>query len=184
MNIVHDNKGIRVSWPRLPRRAAAALMMVELAIGLLGAQDLARANPWENYCAGYYDPEQLYPPLASQGVLSDVELAIYLHEDRAVADLDGCCYRINGQLRLGLGEGEQTLIEFDLPDHEGAKVFVTDDQEGLVDVVEVDGSSFEYVVHDHERFGFEVAPPVQELPTEPVIVIKTSNPDPDDPDDP
>jgi hypothetical protein len=151
------------------------------AFAALAGTAPALADPGQSTCADSYDPDASYPALpdtSGPDLSGEAGVVLYLQDDRAVVELDGCLYLADRSLLIDFAGLDFVTLIVELPDHAvGAQVYVTNDA-GWVETLDVSGSTFSYAVGPEHAIGFEIAAPGQSAPTGPVVVSKPSGGNP------
>lgn len=189
MNTKHVNNGIRTLTARRQNRRALTITTSMLALvgALLGATSVAASGsalggPAPN-CGVAYDETASYPTLpeaSGPDVSGAAGVMLYIDQDHAVVELDGCFYEADRPIEIDFAGLDFVTLLFELPDA-GAEVFVSVDR-AWIETIELPSTSttFSYVLTPDNPLGFEVAAPAQTAPTVPVVVAKPTdhNPEP------
>ena len=177
MNSIVVTPGIRAS-----ALALALALSASLTTGFAPQQALASSSSAAS-CGTDYDPGVSYPGMPTQaGADLDGEagVLVQLHEDRAVVELEDCFYTLDRALEVEYGTLDFMVLLLELPEHSaGAKVFVSEDG-AWIDTIETSDTMLSYVLDTSSVYGFEIARPGQERPTQPPLEIKpvSENPAP------
>lgn len=183
MKNVGITPGIRApKSSKLTRSMRALALVLGLAGSLFAAPERASASDSSSaQCGSSYDPGVSYPALSTPNgadLSGEAGVFVYMHADRAVAELDDCFYTLDRELLIDVGTLDTVVMLLELPDHSaGATVFVTEDG-AWIDTLELSGPLMSYVLDPHSSYGFEVAAPGQEHPVTPIVKTKPTSEDP------
>jgi hypothetical protein len=175
-------RGIRIHFAPQQRIRCGLLKMV-LACALAGGAAPAWASESRNgpICAEVYSPNAVYPALPEvygPDVSGEAGVVIYLREDHAVVELDGCFYLADRPLVIDFGGLDFITVLVEMPDQpEGAQVYVTEDNR-WVETLDTWGPMFSYTMSPAHALGFEIAVPEYAAPTGPVVITKPSGGNP------
>lgn len=169
-----------LSHPRRGRLSACALSLVgALTAGASPAS--AEQSASAPHCTEVYDPSASLPPLPEADgadVSGDAGVVIYLHEDRAAVELDGCFYLVDRALEIDASGLDFVTLLFELPERSSAQVYVTANG-ALLETLDASGPMLSYVMDGSLELGFEIAAPGSFAPTGPTVITKPSgNPKP------
>lgn len=186
MDHKYSDYGIRAPFARLQHRRGALLAALSLSGSLLlgAAPRAAQAQDEAPRCGQPYDPSASYPSLPEREGAADISgeagVVVYMHEARALVELEGCIYRVDRPLLVDFDGLDFFTLLVELPDHSaGAEVYVSEDGEWMETLTL--SSSFSYVIEPGGgELGLELATPGLTAPTRPIIVAKptTGNPEP------
>lgn len=179
--------GVRASsFQALTRRGLATMAFVAAELLAAGsAPALASGSDSSSsvsHCAAVYDPSASYPGLSElEGPdVSSAGVVLYLHQDHAVAELEGCFYRVDRALEIDFGSLDFVTLLFEFPDHGTHSQMLVSDGGERVEVLDLPTPSLDYVVRPGEKLGFVYGASASAAPTTPVIV--TSPPDNPEPE--
>ena len=167
----------------LRRRLTASLIACAIVVTGLAGLGPARANSLDASCEFEFDADAAYPPLAESwagDMYLRYSIVLFLQSHRAVVELDGCLYEIDQPLEVNAYGPSNVSLLIELPDYSAdAQVYVTTEDGVLLEILDTNADTFEYVLPRGLSLGFAVANPGEPLPTIPVVVTKPIDDDPE-----